>query len=144
MKEMLFILSCVVITVLFFIALIFFTDRITGWYYDNQDKKRRREHPELYKLFDAVNKKGGECCRWYNEQIAPKKREIDNILKDWDYYTDERKTQKEVELKKLREGIQIAETIDKTLESELVELREQTKDYVKKHNVEWAKKMGWT
>lgn len=141
---MVFILSGMLIVVLIFAAIIFITDKTIGWYYDNQDKKRRREHPELFQLFDMVNEKAGECCHWYNEQISPKKREIDNILKDWDYYTDERRAQKETELKRLREDLQVAQTMDNVLESELVELREQTKDYVKKHNVEWAKKMGWT
>lgn len=141
---MVFILSGMIIVVLIFAAIIFITDKTVGWYYDNQDKKRRREHPELFRLFDMVNEKAGECCHWYNEQISPKKREIDNILKDWDYYTDARKEQKEAELKRLREDLQVAQTMDNVLESELVELREQTKDYVKKHNVEWAKKMGWT
>lgn len=139
-----FILSGMIIVVLIFAAIIFITDKTIGWYYDNQDKKRRREHPELFRLFDMVDEKAGECCHWYNEQIAPMKREIDNILKDWDYYTDARKEQKEAELKRLREDLQVAQTMDNVLESELVELREQTKDYVKKHNVEWAKKMGWT
>ena len=139
-----FIFSSMVIVVLIFAAIIFITDKTAGWYYNNRDKKREREHPELYRLFEAVDEKAVECCHWYNEQISPKKREIDNILRDWNYYTDERRTQKEAELKRLREGIQTAETIDKVLHSELVELREQTKDYVKKHNVEWAKKMGWT
>lgn len=141
---MIFILSGMIIVVLIFAAIIFITDKVIGWYYDNQDKKRKREHPELFRLFDMVDEKAGECCHWYNEQISPKKREIDNILKDWDYYTDERRTQKEAELKRLREDLQVAQTMDNVLESELVELREQTKDYVKKHNVEWAKKMGWT
>lgn len=141
---MVFILSGMLIVVLIFAAIIFITDKTVGWYYDNQDKKRRREHPELFRLFDMVNEKAGECCHWYNEQISPKKREIDNILKDWDYYTDERRAQKETELKRLREDLQVAQTMDNVLESELVELREQTKDYVKKHNVEWAKQMGWT
>lgn len=141
---MIFILSSMFIVVLIFAAIIFITDKTVGWYYDNQNKKRRREHPELFRLFDMVDEKAGECCHWYNEQIAPMKREIDNILKDWDYYTDARKEQKEAELKRLREDLQVAQTMDKALESELVELREQTKDYVKKHNVEWAKKMGWT
>ena len=141
---MVFILSGMLIVVLIFAAIIFITDKTVGWYYDNRDKKRRREHPELFRLFDEVNYKCSECCHWYNEQISPKKREIDNILKDWDYYTDERRTQKEAELKRLREDLQVAQTMDNVLESELVELREQTKDYVKKHNVEWAKQMGWT
>ena len=144
MKEALFIFSGMVIVILFFVAPVLFIDSIVGWYYDNRDKKRQKEHPELYRLFDAVNEKCKDCCFWYNEQISPKKREIDNILKDWNYYTDERRTQKEAELKKLRADLQIAETIHDNLESELVELREQTKDYVKKQNVEWAKKMGWT
>lgn len=139
-----FILSGMIIVVLIFAAIIFITDKTVGWYYDNQDKKRRREHPELFRLFDMVDEKAGECCHWYNEQIAPMKREIDNILKDWNYYTDARKEQKEAELKRLREDLQVAQTMDNALESELVELREQTKDYVKKHNVEWAKQMGWT
>ena len=140
---MVFILSGMIILGLIFAVFIFIIDKTIGWYYDNRDKKRQKEHPELYRLFDMVDEKAGECCRWYNQQIAPKKREIDYIFKDWDYYTDERKIQKEAELKRLREDIQTAETIDKVLHSELVELRKQTKDYVKKHNVEWAKKMGW-
>lgn len=143
MKEMAFIFSCVIIVVLFFAAILFFTDKITGWCYDKRDEKRRKEHPELYRLFDAVNEKGGECCHWYNENIVPLKKEIDRILADWNYYTDARREQKEVELKRLREELQVAEAKDNVLESELVELREQTKDYVKKHNVEWAKKWGW-
>ena len=139
-----FILSSMIIVVLIFAAIIFITDKTVGWYYDSRDKKRQKEHPELYRLFDIVDEKAGECCRWYNKQISPKKTEIDNILKDWNYYTDERRTQKEAELKRLREDLQIAETMAEVLHSELVELREQTKDYVKKHNLKWAKEMGWT
>ena len=139
-----FILSSMIIVVLIFAAIIFITDKTVGWYYDNQDKKRRREHPELYRLFDEVNHKCSECCHLHNENIVPLKKEIDRILADWNYYTDARREQKEAELKKLREDLQVAQTMDNVLESELVELREQTKDYVKKHDVKWAKEMGWT
>lgn len=144
MKEMIAVLVGMGIFILFGVVFYFIMDKIIGYYYTRQDNKRRQEHPELYRLFNMVDEKAGECCHWYNEQISPKKREIDNILKDWNYYTDERRAQKETELKRLREDIQTAETIDKVLHSELVELREQTKDYVKKHNVKWAKEMGWT
>ena len=130
-----------------FIALValfcYITDKLIGWHYDRRDAKRRRTHPELYRLFDAVKEKSSEGIQWRNEQIYPKKKQIDNILKDWNYYTDSKREQKEVELKRLREELQIAETIDRVLESELVELREQVKDYVKKHDIEWAKKWGW-
>ena len=110
---------------------------------DNKDAERRREHPELYRLFDEVNEKCGECCRWHNENITPLKKEIDKILADWNYYTDARREQKEAELKRLREQLQVAQTIDNVLESELVELREKTRDYVKTHDLEWARKWGW-
>ena len=110
---------------------------------DRRDAKRKREHPELYRLFDEVNEKCSECCHWHNENIAPLKKEIDRILADWNYYTDARREQKEAELKKLREQLQVAQTIDNVLESELVELREKTRDYVKAHDLEWARKWGW-
>ena len=143
MKEMIAVFIGMGIFILFGAVFYFIMDRTIEYYYTRQDNKRRQEHPELYRLFEAVDEKCSECCHWHNEQINPKKKQIDNILKDWDYYTDERKAQKEAELKRLREDLQVSETMDRVLTSELVELREQTKDYVKKHSVEWAKKMGW-
>ena len=110
---------------------------------DRKDVKRRREHPELYRLFNEVNHKCSECCHWYNENIVPLKKEIDRILADWNYYTDARREQKEAELKRLREDLQVAQTMDNVLESELVELREKTRDYVRTHDLEWARKWGW-
>ena len=110
---------------------------------DRRDAERKREHPELYRLFDEVDEKCSECCHWHNENIVPLKKEIDKILADWNYYTDARREQKEAELKRLREELQVAEAMDNVLESELVELREKTKDYVKTHDLEWAKKWGW-
>ena len=136
-------LSILAVLIAFVALFCYITDKLIGWHYDRRDAKRRRAHPELYKLFDAVKEKSSEGIQWRNEQIYPKKKQIDNILKDWNYYTDSKREQKEVELKRLREELQIAETIDRVLESELVELREQVKDYVKKHDIEWAKKWSW-
>jgi uncharacterized coiled-coil DUF342 family protein len=110
---------------------------------DRRDAERKREHPELYRLFDEVNEKCGECCRWHNKNIVPLKKEIDRILADWNYYTDARREQKEAELKRLREELQVAEAMHNALNSELVELREQTRDYVSAHDLEWARKWGW-
>ena len=110
---------------------------------DRKDAERKREHPELYRLFDEVNEKCSECCHWHNENIVPLKKEIDRILADWNYYTDARREQKEAELKRLREELQVAQTMDNVLHSELVELREKARDYVRTHNLEWARKWGW-
>ena len=114
------------------------------WLFDNRkDKKRRQAHLELYRLFDEVNHKCSECCHWHNENIVPLKKEIDRILADWNYYTDARREQKEAELKRLREDLQVAQTMDNVLNSELVELRERVRDYVNAHDLEWARKWGW-
>ena len=110
---------------------------------DRRDAERQREHPELYRLFDEVDEKCSECCHWHNENIVPLKKEIDRILADWNYYTDARREQKEAELKRLREDLQVAQTMDNVLHSELVELREKTRDYVRTHDLEWARKWGW-
>ena len=37
---------------------------------DRKYAERKREHPELYRLFDEVNEKCSECCHWHNENIA--------------------------------------------------------------------------
>ena len=143
MKDIIFMIA--------FFAVLFAVPVVGGWVIfkildkiaDRKDAERRREHPELYRLFDEVNHKCSECCHWHNENITPLKKEIDRILADWNYYTDARREQKEAELKRLREELQVAEAMDNALESELVELREKTRDYVKTHDLEWARKWGW-
>ena len=124
-------------------AIVWIVFKILDKAADRRDAERQREHPELYQLFDEVNHKCSECCHWHNENIVPLKKEIDRILADWNYYTDARREQKEAELKRLREDLQVAQTMDNVLESELVELREKTRDYVKTHDLEWARKWGW-
>ena len=143
MKDIIFMIA--------FFAVLFTIPAVGGWIIfkildkiaDHRDAERRREHPELYRLFDEVNEKCSECCHWHNKNIVPLKKEIDRILADWNYYTDARREQKEAELKRLREELQVAEAMDNVLESELVELREKTRDYVKTHDLEWARKWGW-
>ena len=122
---------------------VYVTDKIIGWYYDRQDAKRRLAHPELYRLFDAVNEKASEGIHWRNEQIYPKKKRVDYILAELPYCIPEERVKKEQELEDLRIAIHTATIIDGVLESELVELRKQTKEYVEKHDLEWARKWGW-
>lgn len=143
MKELIF-------TIAFFAAIVavpaagaWIVFKILDKIAEHKDAERRREHPELYRLFDEVDEKCGESCRWHNKNIVPLKKEIDKILADWNYYTDARREQKEAELKRLREDLQVAQTMYNVINSELVELREKARDYVRTHNLEWARKWGW-
>ena len=127
-----------------FIAIFaYVTDKIIGWHYDRQDTKRRLAHPELYRLFDAVNEKASEGIRWRNNEIYPKKKQVDYILAELPYCIPEERAKKEQELESLRIAIHTATIINGVLENELVELRKQPKEYIEKHDLEWARKWGW-
>ena len=108
-------------------------DRITA--------KRKAEHPELFKLFEAVGERSTMSCRWYNKEIVPRKRQIDVILKEWDYYTEKTKRQKEQELEELREAIELATVTEKIIDDELRDLRLQVREYIIKNKIDWAN--GW-
>ena len=143
MGEAMFILCGMAIMVGFFWLVLTISDKYFSWYYKRQDEKHRAEHPELIRLFDAISEKGGECCRWYNENISPKKREVDRLLEEMPYLPEVKKAEAEERLEKIRCEIYTAQIIDNVLEDELRELREQANEYVRKHNVVWAKKGGW-
>ena len=143
MKEAILTLSILAALIAFVALFCYITNKVIGWHYDRQDAKRRLAHPELYRLFDAVNEKASEGIHWRNEQIYPKKKQVDYILAELPYCISEERAKKEQELEDLRIAIHTATIIDGVLESELVELRKKTKEYVEKHDLEWARKWGW-
>lgn len=117
--------------------------KISNWSYDRTVAKRREAHPALYELFDAIERKGTEYCTLHNAEIAPRKNQIDVILRDWDYYPVAVREQKERELEELRQSIEATKATLEILADEKTALREQIHDYVEQHNLEWAKRMGW-
>lgn len=143
MKVAILTLSIVAVIIAFVVLFCYITDKLIGWYYDRQDAKRRLAHPELYRLFDAVNEKAGEGIRWRNNEIYPKKKRVDTILAELPYCIPEERAKKEQELEELRIAIHTATVINGVLESELQELRNKVKEYVAKHDLEWARKWGW-
>lgn len=117
--------------------------KVDNWRYDRRDAKRRQAHPQLYLLFAECEEAGRQSCMWYNEQIAPLKREVDAILKDIDYYPAEQRVEKEAELEELRKRIYVAQAIKRSLEEKVEEVKTKIKKYVADNNLEWAKKWGW-
>ena len=105
--------------------------------------KRRKKYPELFELFDKINKKGIESCSYYNREVSPRVISINEILASKDYYTDETRAQKEVELKQLKEDLQKVRCESEKMTKELYELREEARTYVYRHKIKWAMKMGW-
>ena len=117
--------------------------KIDNWCYDRKDAKRKAEHPQLYLWFDECEEAGRQSCLWYNEQIAPLKREVDVILKEIDYYPTEQRVEKEAELEELRKRIYVAQCIEKSLDEKVAEVKTKIKKYVADNDLEWAKQWGW-
>jgi len=110
---------------------------------DLAEKKRKNAHPQLWVWFDECDEAGQEECRWHNAQIAPLKKKIDAILREWDYYTAETKLQKEEELENLRKAIENADVVYREMHDKTEAIRSKIHDYVEEHDLEWARHWGW-
>lgn len=122
-----------------FIALAVFAEfKISDALSNRKEAKRRKEHPEFFLLYEDFDKKGTAACRFYNAEIAPRKRKVEAMLKEEIYWPQEVWEQKMEEVEKLRREIHEAESIDRSLDKETEEARKKVADYVHSHNIKWA------
>lgn len=122
-----------------FIALMVFLEfKISDFIHNRKEAKRRKEHPEFFRLYDEYSEKGEAACRFYNTEIAPRKRKVDYMLKEEPYWPREVWVEKMEEIEKLRQEIYTAESIDKGLDKETEEAKKKVADYVHAHNIKWA------
>ena len=122
-----------------FIALAVFAEfKISDALSNRKEAKRRKEHPEFFRLYDEYDEKGTAACRFYNTEIAPRKRKVDYMLKDEPYWPQEVREQKMEEVEKLRREIYTAECMDRALDKETEEAKKKVADYVREHNITWA------
>lgn len=121
-----------------FIALAVYAEfKISDVLSDRKEAKRRKEHPEFFRLYDEYDEKGTTACRFYNTEIAPRKRKVDAMLKEEPYWPREVREQKMEEIEKLRREIYTAECMDRALDKETEEAKKKVADYVRKHNIKW-------
>ena len=111
--------------------------------YDVTEDTRKKAHPQLWVWFDECNEAGQEECRWHNAQIAPLKNKVDAILREWNYYSAETKSQKEIELENLRKAIESADVVYREMHNKTEAIRSKIHDYVEEHDLEWARHWGW-
>lgn len=114
-----------------------------NWYDERLDKRRRAEHPTFFKLNDSLRELSTTSIRLHNKEIAPRKNQIDSIMKELPYLTEELRAQKDIEMENIREEIQFWNIERGVYEEKIEQLREEIREYVASNNVEWAKKMGW-
>lgn len=127
--------------VIFFICFIFYIIcKISVFIWDKKEAKRKSEHPTLFYLFQEYNSVGEEEAQWILQQIQPKKKEIDAILKEMPYYPAEIIIKKEKELERLRSDVYVAQLTARSFVEQKKEIKEKVNDYIDKHNIKWMEK----
>ena len=127
-----------------FLCLVcFLSDKIIKFYYDKKDAKRRKEHPKLYQLFDELDEKSLKHTHHHNEEIGPRKRKIDALLKNLQYLPADELAHREKELEEIRQELYAEMRINAALEKEVQEMRDKIKVYVKNNDLKWAMDWGW-
>lgn len=120
------------------VLLIFLSCKFWDWIDDCQWKKRRKQHPEFFRLREDYSDKADEGCRWHNKEIAPRKRNVKALLEEEPYWPKEVYEQKMEEVEKLRREIYTAEIMERAMDKTTEEARQKVVDYVRTHNIKWA------
>lgn len=120
------------------ILVSFIISKIVDFFCKRKNKKHHKEHSEFFRLRDDFGEKADIKCNWYNNEISPRKRKVDSMLKEEHYWPQEVREQKMEEVEKLRREIYIAECTYKSLSEEMEEARQKVAEYVRKHNIKWA------
>ena len=116
---------------------------IINWCTDRTEVKRKQTHPDLWVWFEECDEAGHAQCVHHNSKIAPLKRKVDAILSEWNYYTEETKSKKEIELEELRKDIEAHEVVYAELCEKTEAIRTKIHNYVEENDLEWARKWGW-
>lgn len=123
------ILPCVCL-IIFFIATAVNT---------NRENKRRREHPQFYAWIAELNDLISQSVKYHNTNIAPLKRLIDNILREWNYYDEDNRFRLGADLELYRMNIQRHQRVLDKMKAEENRLRDLIREYNAKHHLE----EGW-
>lgn len=139
MENLVMMVICIGIIILFVSVVCWIMDRA----YDYRQKKRERNHPQLFALIDETNEKLDRYFNWRDKEIDPLNKGIDAILKAIKYYPKAVLAEKEEELEKLKEKLYIASITEKVLHQEWEDARKKVYDYVEKYDLQWARDWGW-
>lgn len=108
---------------------------IWGWVQTYKEKQKRKAHPYYFQKLKELNDLISESCSYYNTEIAPLKRLIDRILKEWDYYPEEMRERKTDELELYRRRIHEHQQVCDKMDMKKNELRAEMKAYNEKYHL---------
>lgn len=120
------------------VVLCFVLCKITNFIDKKRNERHHKEHSEFFRLREDFSEKANIACRFHNNEIVPRKRKVDYMLKDEPYWPREVREQKMEEVEKLRREIYTAECMYKGLNKDTDEARQKVVAYVQTHNIKWA------
>lgn len=121
------------------LGLMIFLNTFINWIYNRIDKNHRKQYPYYFELKEEYDRLYTYNYTYYNTFIEPVKEEIDYLLENMKYLTEETKREKEKVLEKNRKELSTYLTEYEKSSREMEDLRKALRSYVEVNNIEkWA------
>ena len=117
---------------LFIIAII--VDGIVG---EMRDKREQKNHPQFFKDAEKLNEMIRHEVNYYNDNVAPLKRLIDDITDEWYYYPEALRVRKGSELELYRRKYQTEKEVCDKMNEEIDAERERLRKYAEENKIRW-------
>lgn len=103
---------------------------------EHKELEKRKAHPQFYSWIAELEDIGNQTAVFRNKNIRPLEKLIDDIVENWKYYPAELREVKKDELELFRLRLYQYREVEKSMQEQAKELREQIKAYNAEHNVE--------
>jgi biopolymer transport protein ExbB/TolQ len=102
-----------------------------------RDKRELKNHPQFFEDAKKLNELAVREMRYYNNNVAPLKNLIDNIVAEWDYYPEELKERKGPELELYRRRYQTEKEVCDKMNEEIDAERARLRKYAEENKIRW-------
>lgn len=110
---------------------------VGGIIQEMRDKREQKNHPQFFKDAEKLNELVRHEIHYYNDNVAPLKRLIDNIVAEWDYYPEELKERKGPELELYRKKYQTEKEVCDNMNEKIDAERERLRKYAEENKIRW-------
>lgn len=114
-------------------------DKFFDWVDNRIDQKRHKQHPHYFELREEYYKVCEDNRTYYRTYVEPLKEEIDYLLDNMKYLTEDSKREREKILEKNRKELSVYLAEDEKFKRRIEELRKALQTYVEENEIEkWA------
>ena len=102
-----------------------------------RDKREQKNHPQFFKDAEKLNELIRHELNYYNDNVAPLKRLIDDIEDEWYYYPEELRVRKGRELELYRRKYQTQKEVCDNMNEKIDAERERLRKYAEENKIRW-------